>query len=86
MVMSSLTRPFDLLRGVFDFQHLFNSGKLLYFAFVKQMRVSEFAKKVKKTRFTVYNWIKNHQLPTGVKATTIAGRLIIEVDEDFRNE
>lgn len=51
-----------------------------------QMSVAQFAHKVKKTRFTVYNWIKNRQMPTGVKVTSIAGRIILEVDENFRNE
>ena len=47
----------------------------------KRMGVGEFAKAIKKSRFTVYNWIKNHQLPTGIKAVTIAGRIVIEVHE-----
>jgi len=53
---------------------------------MKEMTAIQFAKKVKKTRMTVYNWVKNKQLPTGVKAKVHLGRLIIEIDESFRNE
>lgn len=51
-----------------------------------QMTVGQFAKKVKRTRFTIYNWIKNKQMPPGVLVTQICGRLILEVDENFRDE
>ena len=50
------------------------------------MTAIQFAKKVKKTRMTVYNWVKNRQLPTGVRAKVHLGRLIIEVDERFRQD
>lgn len=48
-----------------------------------RMSVAQFAKEAKKSRFTIYLWIKNKQLPPGVTATNIAGRIILEVDENF---
>lgn len=50
-----------------------------------QMSVAQFAKKLKISRFTVYNWIKYKTLPKGVAVTQICGRIILEADEDFRN-
>ena len=53
---------------------------------ITRMGVGQFAKECRKSRFTVYIWIKNGGLPPGVAAVNIAGRIILEVDEDFRNE
>lgn len=51
-----------------------------------QMTVIQFAKKVKKNRITIYNWIADHKMPEGVKVTQICGRIILEVDESFGND
>lgn len=50
---------------------------------VKEMTVIQFAKRVRKTRMTVFNWVKKHQLPTGVTAREHLGRIIIQVDDNF---
>jgi hypothetical protein len=51
----------------------------------KKMTVGQFARKIGKTRFAVYKRIKNNQM-AGVKVTQFLGRIILEVDEGFRNE
>lgn len=53
---------------------------------MRELTVIQFAKKVKKNRITIYGWIRNKSLPTGTRSKVVHGHLIIEVDEDFRNE
>lgn len=66
-------------------KQLCNSKLLSLFGLVmKQMTVGQFAKKIGKSRFAIYKRIANKQM-AGVKVTQFLGRIILEVDEDFRN-
>lgn len=49
------------------------------------MTVGQFAKKMGMTRYAIYKRIKNNQM-AGIKVTQFLGRIILEVDENFRNE
>jgi transcriptional antiterminator len=51
---------------------------------MKKMTVGQFAKKMGKSRFTIYKRIANKQM-AGVKVTQFLGRIILEVDEDIGN-
>lgn len=53
---------------------------------MREMTVWEFSKLIKRTRITVYNWVKKKQLPSGVTSKVVHGHLIIVLDENFRNE
>jgi predicted DNA-binding transcriptional regulator AlpA len=46
-----------------------------------QLTVSQYAKKIGVSRWTVYRMIESKTLPKGVKAKEIAGRVIVEVKE-----
>lgn len=44
-----------------------------------QLTVAQYAKKLGKSRHTIYLWIKEGRLPDGVKLKDVAGHKIIEV-------
>lgn len=46
-----------------------------------QLTVSQYAKKIGVSRWTVYRMIESNGLPKGVKSKDIAGRKIIEVKD-----
>jgi len=56
-------------------------GLFLKITMAKKLSVIDYAKSIGKSKMTVYRWIKQKQLPEGVKARMCCGLMIIVISD-----